>query len=181
MLKKIVHNKYLIIIFILIFILLIATGTYAWLTWSSSDSTRMILTVGEAADVVFDEGNSINAVDLSPAFTPRDGKNTTFSIIKNKNALSTNIGYTISLNISSISEELKSNNFKYVLTKDGTEVTSGNFSVASANSTINIYSDTLSASRVDYEFIIYIDGNVENNTNMMNKKLTGTINVTISE
>ena len=106
MLKKIVHNKYLIIIFILIFILLIATGTYAWLTWSSSDSTRMILTVGEAADVVFDEGNSINAVDLSPVFTPRDGKNTTFSIIKNKNALSTNIGYTISLNISSISEEL---------------------------------------------------------------------------
>lgn len=181
MLKKAVNNKYLIIIFIFIFISLVVTGAYAWLTWTSPNSTKMILTIGGKADVIFDEGNNINAVNLTPVFTPDDGERTTFSVIRNKESSDANIEYSVFLNVSSISEELKSDSFKYILRKNGVEVTSGNFSSATDDSIVNIYDDVLTIDKVDYEFIIYIDGNVENNTNIMNKKIIGTLNVAISE
>ena len=181
MLKKTVHNKYLIIIFILIFILLIATGTYAWLTWSSPSTTKLTVKIGNIGDVIFDNGKEINTTGLAPVFNSNDGEKTKFSIVKRSSAASANINYTVKLNVTSIATELKSTSFKYILLQNGEQVKSGNFSTISSGSTIELISETLSDTRADFTFIIYIDGNVENNSNMMGKAFKATISVTAEE
>ena len=79
------------------------------------------------------------------------------------------LDYNIKLNITSIASELKSSDLKYVLLKDNTIVKEGNFStmVVGANT---IYSNSISSSgTTNFTFYLYIDGNSENNLNMMNK------------
>ena len=176
--KKLLNNKYFILVLVsLLIVLVIGTGTYAWLTWSSPDTTKLTVTIGNIADVVFNTGNDINTTSLSPVFTYDQGEKTNFSIVKRSSASGTNVLFTVSLNITSIADELKTTSFKYVLIKDNSIVAEGNFSTASSGDTISLYSDAIATSQ-SYEFIIYIDGNEENNTNMMNKTFNATLNVT---
>ena len=182
--KKIANNKYFIIGLITLFIIIIGiTGTYAWLTWSSPNTTKMTMTIGNIADVIFDNGQDINTTDLSPVFYPKEGEKNNFSIIKRSTATSANITYTVTLDITTIANELKSTSFKYKLINNtsSTEVASGDFSSASNGNTLTLYTGTLTDSRVEYTFIVYIDSNSENNTNMMNKQFIATLNVSASE
>lgn len=181
--KNIINNKYFIIVLIILLMtLVIGTGTYAWLTWSSPSSTNMTVTIGNIADVIFGNGKEINTTNLAPVFTSDQGEKTNFSIVKRKNAQSTNISYTVTLDIISIADELKTSSFKYVLLNKNTNtvVSTGDFSTVTNSSTITLYSGILSGTRVDYDFIIYIDGNEENNTNMMNKTFKASLDVSAS-
>ena len=181
--KKIVNNKYFIIGLITLFIITIGiTGTYAWLTWSSPNTTEMTITIGNIADVIFDNGQDIYTTNLSPVFYPEEGERNNFSIVKRSTAASANITYTVTLDITSIAEELKSASFKYKLINNtsSTEVASGDFSGTSNGSTLTLYTGILTDTRADYTFLIYIDSNIENNTNMMGKKFSATLNITAS-
>lgn len=181
-LKKIVNNKYFIVALVLLLItLVIGTGTYAWLTWSSPSTTKLTVKIGNIGDVIFDNGKEINTTGLAPVFNSNDGEKTKFSIVKRSSAASANINYTVKLNVTSIATELKSTSFKYILLQNGEQVKSGNFSTISSGSTIELISETLSDTRADFTFIIYIDGNVENNSNMMGKAFKATISVTAEE
>ena len=181
--KKIVNNKYFIIGLITLFIITIGiTGTYAWLTWSSPNTTEMTITIGNIADVIFDNGQDIYTTNLSPVFYPEAGEKSNFSIVKRSTAASANITYTVNLDITSIAEELKSASFKYKLINNtsSTEVVSGDFSGTSNGSTLTLYTGILTDTRADYTFLIYIDSNIENNTNMMGKEFSATLNITAS-
>ena len=180
--KKLLNNKYFIIVLVsLLIVLVIGTGTYAWLTWSSPDTTKLTVTIGNIADVIFDNGKEINTTSLAPVFTYDQGEKTSFSIVKRSTAASANIDYTITLNITSIAAELKVASFKYVLLNGNQVVRQGDFSSASSGGTISLNSSTLTDTRADFTFYIYIDGNTENNANMMNKEFKATINVSASE
>lgn len=181
--KKIVNNKYFIIGLITLFIIAIGiTGTYAWLTWSSPNTTEMTITIGNIADVIFDNGQDIYTTNLSPVFYPEEGEKNNFSIVKRSTAASANITYTVTLDITTIAEELKSASFKYKLINNtsSTEVASGDFSGTSNGSTLTLYTGILADTRADYTFLIYIDSNIENNTNMMGKEFSATLNITAS-
>lgn len=98
-----------------------------------------------------------------------------------KDTTGASLDYNINLNITSIASELKSSDLKYVLLKDNIIVKEGNFStmVVGANT---IYSDSISSSgTTNFIFYLYIDGNSENNLNMMNKSLVGSIVVEAQE
>ena len=172
------EKKYMIIgIFILMITLVGGVGTYAWFTWKSTSNTSLTMNVGKLADVIFTSGNNISTSTLSPVFNYTDGEVTTFSI-NNKDTTGTIINYGVNLNITSIATELKSTSLKYVLLKNNTIVQEGNFSTISTGST-TIYSDSISTSgTTNYKFYLYIDGNIENNTSMINKTLSGTLTVT---
>ena len=178
-------DKYKKFMYIGIFILLISlvgsAGTYAWLTWSSPNTTKLTVKIGNIADVIFDNGKEINTTSLAPVFTYDQGEKTSFSIVKRSTATSANIDYTITLNITSIAAELKVASFKYVLLNGNQVVRQGDFSSASSGGTISLNSSTLTDTRADFTFYIYIDGNTENNANMMNKEFKATINVSASE
>ena len=175
--NKFIHNKYLLISLIVLLILLVmATGTYAWFTWRSTSNTSLTMNIGKLADVIFNSGNDISTSTLAPVYNYTDGEKTTFSI-NNKDTTGASLDYNIKLNITSIASELKSSDLKYVLLKDNTIVKEGNFStmVVGANT---IYSNSISSSgTTNFIFYLYIDGNSENNLNMMNKSLVGTIAV----
>lgn len=175
--NKFIHSKYLLISLIVLLILLVmATGTYAWFTWRSTNNTSLTMNIGKLTDVIFTSGNDISTSTLAPVYNYTDGEKTTFSI-NNKDTTGASLDYNIKLNITSIASELKSSDLKYVLLKDNTIVKEGNFStmVVGANT---IYSNSISSSgTTNFAFYLYIDGNSENNLNMMNKSLVGTITV----
>ncbi len=175
--NKFIHSKYLLIsLIVLLILLVIATGTYAWFTWRSTSNTSLTMNIGKLTDVIFTSGNDISTSTLAPVYNYTDGEKTTFSI-NNKDTTGASLDYNIKLNITSIASELKSSDLKYVLLKDNTIVKEGNFStmVVGANS---IYSNSISSSgTTNFIFYLYIDGNSENNLNMMNKSLVGTITV----
>lgn len=179
--NKFIHSKYLLISLIVLLILLVmATGTYAWFTWRSTNNTSLTMNIGKLADVTFNSGNDISTTSLAPVFNYTDGEKTTFSI-NNKDTTGASLDYNINLNITSIASELKSSDLKYVLLKDNTIVKEGNFStmVVGANT---IYSNSISSSgTTNFIFYLYIDGNSENNLNMMNKSLVGSIVVEAQE
>ena len=170
-------KKYMILGIILLLMSLVGSlGTYAWFTWKSTSNTSLTMTIGKLADVIFTSGNNISTSTLAPVFNYTDGEKTTFSI-NNKDTTGTTIDYDVKLNITSIATELKSTNLKYVLLKNNTIVQEGDFSTISTGST-TIYSDSISSSgTTNFTFYLYIDGNSENNLNMINKSLVGTITV----
>ena len=155
-------------------------GTYAWFTWKSTSNTSLTMTIGKLADVIFTSGNNISTSTLSPVYNYTDGEVTTFSI-NNKDTTGASLDYNIKLNITSIASELKSSDLKYVLLKDNTIVQEGNFSTMVVGANI-IYSNSISSSgTTNFIFYLYIDGNSENNLNMMNKSLVGSIVVEAQE
>ena len=172
------------ILAILLLTMVIATGTFAWIVWSSKDNTKMNITIGDLADVSFKTGNDINISNLSPSFYYDDGALTEFSVRKKK-GLTTELNTSIYLDITSISDELKNDNFKYVLlsSTDGNtynEVISSSFKDASVGK-LNIVTDSpLTDGKTYYKFYIWIDGNNENNETMQGKSLKGTLNVEVS-
>ena len=172
------------ILAILLLTLVIGTGTLAWIVWSSKDNTKMNVTIGDLADVSFKSGNDINISNLSPSFYYDDGALTEFSIRKKK-GLTTELNTNIYLDITSISDELKNDNFKYVLlsSSDGNtynEVISSSFKDASIGKLSIVTDSPLTDGKTYYKFYIWIDGNNENNETMQGKSLKGTLNVDVS-
>lgn len=152
-------------------------GTYAWFTWKSTSNTSLTMTIGKMADVTFSSGNDISTNKLAPVYNYTDGEKTTF-IINNRDTTNTFLKYKILLDITSIADELKSTNLKYKLLSNNTILAEGSFSTFANGSTNTLYEDTLNTGVTDFVFYLYIDGNEENNLNMMNKQLNGTLKVT---
>ena len=182
-------NKNKIYMYIGLFILLVSTlgsiGTYAYFTWSSTNNTSVTLSIGELADVTFNTGPDIKVDNLSPVYNYTDGVYTTFNIT-NRDTTS-NLLYTVKLNLTSIDTELQDKTFKYVLLENDKIVSQDNFKNAQNNTTLTLYTGeldkaTLSKSATStYKLYFYIDGNEENNPNMMNKSLIGKIDVSVEE
>ena len=182
-------NKNKIYMYIGLFILLVSTvgsiGTYAYFTWSSTNNTSVTLSIGELADVTFNTGPDIKVDNLSPVYNYTDGVYTTFNIT-NRDTTS-NLLYTVKLNITSIDTELQDKTFKYVLLENDKIVSQDNFENAQNNTTLTLYTGELDKATLSknvtssYKLYFYIDGNEENNPNMMNKSLIGKIDVSVEE
>ena len=167
------EKKFMIIgVFILLITLVGAAGTYAWFTWSSTNNTNLTMSIGASSDVIFKNGNDISTNKLAPVFNYTDGEGTSFTIT---NKSTTSFSYRISLNITSIADELKNSTLKYKLVSNNTTITEGNFS--NIENTNKLYEGELYKGNISYIFYLYIDGNEENNLNMINKSLVGTITV----
>ena len=172
-LEKIIHSKsFLIAMIVLLIILVISAGTYAWFTWNSTNNTNLTMSIGASSDVIFKNGNDISTNKLAPVFNYTDGEKTTFTIT---NKSTTSFSYRILLNITSIDNELKNKTLKYKLVSNNTIITEGDFS--NIENTNKLYEGELSKGNISYIFYLYIDGNEENDLNMINKSLVGTITV----
>ena len=175
-LNKFIHSRVFVAILILVLICTtLLVGTYAWFTWSSTDNTRLVMSIGKMADVTFMSGNAIDG-ELSPVYDYSDGLTTKFSI-NNRDISGTIIGYKVNLNITTIDSELISEDVKWTLTKGGKIYKEGDFSTISDGTTITLDSGNLSTGTTFYAFYLYIDGNVENDLSMMGKTITGNIMV----
>ena len=175
--KEIMSKRYIQIGILIVLISLVGlASTYAWFTWKSSSNTNVTLSIGNLADVTFTSGPDINISNLAPVYNYTDGVSTTF-VMKN-NSTTNNLNYEIKLDVTSISNELKSESFKYTLLKDNKVVQTGNLKNAVNGKTLILNASSLDkGSTSNYKLYFWIDGNIENSSNMMNKSLVGKIDV----
>ena len=178
------YKKFMYIgIFILLISLVSSAGTYAWFTWISPSNTSVTLSIGNLADVTFTSGPDINISNLAPVYNYTDGVSTTFTV-KNTNSTDSLL-YKVKLEITSIANELKDESFKYTLVKDNKVVKTGNLKDAVSGNTLILNTSSLdkgstSSPKIStFKLYFWIDGNMENNSNMMNKSLVGKIDVGI--
>ena len=175
--KEIMSKRYIQIGILIVLMSLVGLmGTYAWFTWKSPSNTNVTLSIGNLADVTFTSGPDINISNLAPVYNYTDGVSTTF-VMKN-NSTTNNLNYGIKLDVTSISNELKNESFKYTLLKDNKVVQTGNLKNAVNGKTLTLNTGLLAkGSTSNYKLYFWIDGNMENNSNMMNKSLVGKINI----
>ena len=176
------YKKFMYIgIFILLISLVSSAGTYAWFTWISPSNTSVTLSIGNLADVTFTSGPDINISNLAPVYNYTDGVSTTFTV-RNTNSTDSLL-YKVKLEITSIANELKDETFKYTLVKDNKVVKTGNLKDAINGNTLILNTSSLdkgstSSPKIStFKLYFWIDGNIENNFNMMNKSLVGKIDV----
>ena len=175
--KEIMSKRYIQIGILIVLISLVGlASTYAWFTWKSSSNTNVTLSIGNLADVTFTSGPDINISNLAPVYNYTDGVSTTF-VMKN-NSTTNNLNYEIKLDVTSISNELKSESFKYTLLKDNKVVQTGNLKNAVNGKTLTLNTGLLAkGSTSNYKLYFWIDGNIENGSSMMNKSLVGMIDI----
>lgn len=171
-------------VIVLIGILMVSTlfvGTYAWFTWSSSSSsqgnTLITMTIGQLADVTFEEGNDITG-KLNPVFYYYDGLSTSFTI-NNRDTTGANASYDVVFNIASIDPELVmySDHIKYVVLKNDQIVAQDSLANANNDTSITLYTGTLDFGITTHSVYLYIDSNVNNNREMIGKNIMGNITV----
>ena len=150
-----------LIISIVIMIIVMITGTFAWLTFRSN-KTAMVLTIGDINNVQV----TLQPYQINANIVPRTTFSTTDNNIKSVNVEATNnTGYkkriSIYYVINSIDADLKSNNFQYVITRktetdnDYVSYKTGNFSSASAGRDFEILNEKIPENST-YEYKVYL-------------------------
>ena len=183
--KKKINNRKVIgtIIGLIIFISCAFYFTYAFYQWKSSNSDVNLTIKDPTEGGECSNGPNVDVSNIGPVLNVRDGVKANFSV---KNKSSSSISLTLGLQITSISNPLRVESFKYALYQDTTgndtfdystnPILSGNFSKMSVGD--NTLSTTLTVekeSTYSFQFIVYIDGNMENASSMMNSSLSASI------
>ena len=169
---------YMIFSLVVLVIVVIVSGTYAYYVWTTSDSdtTKIVAGIG-AATVTFNGGSDVSA-NLRPVSDKSKG------IVKNISvkADTTGLVFNMYLDITSIDTGLKDESFRYELYKGTTKVKEGNFSDSyltsntvtctknNTNHIVLLTNESISTSKTQYTLYIWIDGaNYTNPNTMMNK------------
>jgi len=181
----IVNKRNISILAIVISILIILVGgTCALIVWSSEQNTEITVRVGENFGCGFEVGPPLVVTNMGPVFNYKDGEVTSFTIVNYTNS---SASVRVSLDISTLSNSLKSTGFKYAVETSTnnstfTKVDEGNFSAATVNASNNldlILSSSRSVSangKLYYKIYFYIDASVQNSTDMQSGKLVAKLN-----
>ena len=176
--EKIIENKQIIML-VLSILLIIIGATYAWFTWVSTDNTNLNLTIGEIAEIVYTNGDTISATNIGPVLDINDGEATSFSF---KKRASEPLKTYIYITPTTLPDELKEESFKIALLKssDGASYTKV-IETSTVDKTLDteflLGTDVSELSITYYKVVIYIDGNMENPNTMMGKSFVATIRV----
>ena len=176
--EKIIENKQIIML-VLSILLIIIGATYAWFTWVSKDNTNLNLTIGEIAEIVYTNGDTISATNIGPVLDINDGEATSFSF---KKRASEPLKTYIYITPTTLPDELKEESFKIALLKssDGASYTKV-IETSTVDKTLDteflLGTDFSELSITYYKVVIYIDGKMENPNTMMGKSFVATIRV----
>ena len=167
-----------LMISVIILIVIALVGTYALTIWRSTENTELTLRIGDISGFYCTKGDNIEINNIGPIFDYTiDGESTTFSIDNQTNETA---NVTVKFHITTITDNLKEESFKYVLM---TNTNNSNYTVykeddfkdVTSNSSITLldnYEVGLST-RVSFKLVIYIDGNMENPITMQGGSLVG--------
>ena len=164
-----------IILTIFLMLIIIISGTVAWLTWKSKESS-LVLTVGE----VNGPSLSLYPYQLNGTLSPvLSYESVDYVQVEATNNRSKEVKAKLFYNIKSIDSALISSDVKYTVTssdsKNGTytEYATGDFSSALAGNVLEIAKISIPAnSNKFYRVYVWLDGNGSNSSNMQNKTLS---------
>ena len=166
------NKKVIIVVGLLILVLSILGGTFAYWSWQSASNqqTNVTFTVTGNFSCSADGGGNITSEDVT--LIPASCTNSTYAIKRTvttnvtNSQIDSNVYLDMWLNVDSISSGLAaSENFKYALTTSSSSCTtgvvaSGNFNGKSEGDTINLFSGqehTTSPSNNTYYLYIWLD------------------------
>ena len=183
-------NKKIIIIFgILILLVLLVSGTYAYYLWTSSDedSTKIVTDVG-VVTINYDAGASITNQTLMPVSDKTLGIIKTITVNSDDPVIGKEgfeIKFDLYLDMVTFPEELKHESFKYEIYKGSTLVKSANFGSESLlenseacddnkeRTHIILLDDELVTNNIStYTLYIWLDGTMENPNSMQRKNFS---------
>ena len=164
-----------IILTIFLMLIIIISGTVAWLTWKSKESS-LVLTVGEVNGPTI----SLYPYQLNGTLSPvLSYESVDYVQVEATNNRSEKVKAKLFYNIKSIDSALISSDVKYTVTssdsKNGTytEYATGDFSSALAGNVLEIANISIPAnSNKFYRVYVWLDGNSSNSSNMQNKTLS---------
>lgn len=164
-----------IILTIFLMLIIIISGTVAWLTWKSKESS-LVLTVGE----VNGPSLSLYPYQLNGTLSPvLSYESVDYVQVEATNNRSKEVKAKLFYNIKSIDSALISGDVKYTVTssdsKNGTytEYATGDFSSALADNVLEIANISIPAnSNKFYRVYVWLDGNGSNSTAMQGKTLS---------
>ena len=176
-------NKYLIMLFIFIAVIII-TGTFAWLTYRSK-KTALVFTVGSM------DGMSVTLkpYQITASLTPTNDYTTEEYVNVTANNKNSNVEtFELYYEIDEIDTELIDEGFKYTIVKSTdnwstqTEVKTGNFSRAVSGDILTIYSENISGNNTTYDYKVYlwIDSSDGNQSSMQGKAFEGSLKASIT-
>ena len=173
--KKNIYNILIIVVFM---IMIILGATYALTIWRSTENTELTLRIGDISGIYCEVGDPINISNIGPVFDyEKDGEVITFSIDNQTNEVTKT---SATFNITTISDNLKEDSFKYKLLYSTDNTTyellkEGTFKDSTNNSKIELLEnyDIAISQKVHFKLIIYIDGNMENPNDMRSGSLVG--------
>lgn len=170
------------IVGIIIYAVFIVIFTYAYYNWKS-DNANVVLGIKDLS-IQCIAGSPINISNIGPVFDAKDGAKFPFSV---KNDMKDEKTISLNLNITSISDNLLVESFRYALVRDteggtnydyGNPVLSGDFTKLKVGNNLLSSSIPVSASSTNsFTFIVYIDGNEYNDPNMQENSLVGSLNI----
>ena len=169
--NKVMNIKNIIITIVLI-LLVITIGTYAWLTYRSND-TAMVLTIGDLNNVQITLKPYQLDLELDPVltYTSLDTNNeyVTITVVNNS---SREQSFSLFYDINYIDSGLQNNTFKYTLlrTNDNT-TTEGNFANAATSENLFVLRDSIIPANTTYTYKMYtwLDGNSTNTSGLVFK------------
>ena len=163
-----------IVIGIVLGILLLSGGTYAWFKWRSTNkSVNVSLRINDSTVQLYYDGGSNVTGELEPTLTKEEGISKTVTAYSNNSSVY--LDFWLKLN--TLPNALKDSTFKWEMYKDGSLVCSGDFTTSSISSAtsngttdyllvnnLNISNDSSNPS--SFTLYLWIDGNVVNNYEM---------------
>lgn len=171
--KKLIN--YIITIIIVITLILITFSiTYSWFLVSHETSDVDSAAKGGKLEIIYQNGQDITG-KLKASTDSSGGLSTTATI--RKSSTSVDALATITLHVTSISEELATTAFKWEVYENSgtTPVATGNFDDVVADTPIDIISNyPLTTTDTTFTIKLWIDGNLNNNS-LMDKSFSGYI------
>lgn len=168
-----------LLISIVICLLVVIVGTYAWLTWRSKE-TALVLTVGDINNVKITLSPYKIDASILPALTYEGEEYTNVEATNNSFAPKK---FQLFYSIDEISSELVNTNFRYTITKSTnggttyTEYKSGNFSSAVVGEDLVILSEDIPANTsYKYKVYVWLYGENGDSGNTVGKTFVGDLN-----
>ncbi len=175
------RSKYILITIVAMLVIII-TGTFAWLTYQSR-KTALVLTIGDLNNgyITLSPYQIDAEIDPELDYTGNEFVSITADNLNNPKPLK----YSLFYEIEEIDNDLISSDFKYTVLKsdDGTTYTeykTGNFSNASNNSTLLISNEILpSGETYYYKVYLWLDGSNNSNSGIEGAVFKGNLKADI--
>ena len=171
--------------FIIITILLITITlgvTYAWWRWNSTNNTNVTFTI-DGITVTYEAGNDISGIKLIPVSTKEKGVTDNTAISKDITvSASKTLYFDLNMNLEVFNDGLQHQSLKWEIYTGNTLVNSGNFGSATQGDTIQLlHNREVGTTSTTYKLYIWIDGNQDNPTTMMNQNYKFVLGATATD
>ena len=174
------RKKYIIIGILLITITL--GITYAWWRWNSSNNTDVTFTI-EGATITYNGGPDISGIKLIPVSSKEKGVTDNTAIYKEITASANkNMYLTLNLDLKTFPSALADKSLVWEIYKGETKIDNGNFNGLQQDDSITLFDgELINSTTSTYKLYIWIDGNQDNPSEMMNQSFVFHLNANATE